>query len=494
MRKLPLLILYIAIIGLLAACAGQPTGVGPAPTLAPAPTAAATIALPTTAPTATGAAAAPTAEATTAARAPTAGPVAGLRTPEQAAMQAAGGQQLGGTVTVLGTWGGSEQDSFLAMVEPFEQATGVQVDYTGTRDLNAVLSTRVQGGNPPDLAGLPGPGPMAEFARQGRLIDLGGVLDTAAYQQNYAQSWSELGTVDGKLVGVFIKAAVKGLIWYNPKVWQAQGFQTPNTFDELMTLSQQMAAGGTAPWCVGLESGATSGWPGTDWLEDIVLRQAGADVYDRWHRGEIAWNSPEIRQAWETWGRIVGDPQMVFGGASTMLTTNFGNAGDPLFSTPPGCYMHHQATFITDFFVQNNPNAKPGEDFDFFPFPPIGSSGSDLQEVAGDLFGMFNNTPQSRALMKYLVTPEAQAIWVQRGGAISPNKQVPASIYPDALSQKSAELLTSAQTVRFDASDLMPEAMNNAFLQGILDYVQAPNNLDSILANLEQVRSSAYRK
>lgn len=459
---------------ILGACGGQTA----APTAMPAPTDAP--------------AAEATAVATPAEAQPTAVMGGELRTPQEAALAAAGGEQLGGTVTVLGTWGGSEQDSFLAMIAPFEEATGVDVEYEGTRDLNAILTTRVQGGNPPDLAGLPGPGQMAEYANQGQLVELGSILDTAAMGEQYAQSWIDLGTVDGRLVGIFIKTSVKGLIWYNPQVWQAQGFEVPQTWEATTQLSQQMAQNGTAPWCVALESGAASGWPGTDWIEDIVLRQAGPEVYDQWYQGDIAWTSPEIRQAWETWGQIVANPDMVYGGSPTMLTTNFGNGGDPLFADPTGCYMYHQASFITDFFQENNPDVQPVENFDFFAFPPVSASEEQRLIAAGDLFGMFNDTPQARALITYLTTPEAQAIWVERGGAISPNRQVPVDRYPDPLSRQAAELLTGAETVRFDASDLMPEAMNNAFWQGILNYVQNPDSLDSVLEELDRVQQDAY--
>jgi alpha-glucoside transport system substrate-binding protein len=424
----------------------------------------------------------------------TAAPVSGLRAPEEAALAAAGGEKIGGSVTVLATWGGSEQESFMAMIKPFEDATGVKVEYTGTRDLNAVLTTRVQGGNPPDLAGLPGPGQMAQYAQQGELVDLSGVLDMSTFQNQYAKTWADLGTVDGQLVGIFIKASVKGLIWYDPKVWDANGYEIPKTWDDMMTLSQTIADNGDTPWCVALESGSASGWPGTDWLEDIVLRQAGEQVYNDWWQGKIAWTSPEIKQAWETWGKIVADSNMVYGGANTMLTTNFGNVGDPLFTDPPSCYMVHQASFITDFFVNNTPDVKPVQDFDFFGFPPFDANSPVSTEMAGDLFGMFNDTPQAEALIKYLVTPEAQAIWVARGGAISPNKDVPLSQYPDELSMKAAERLTSASVAVFDASDLMPEAMNSAFWQAILDYVQNPDKLDSILQNLDSVQKDAYNQ
>ena len=405
-----------------------------------------------------------------------------------------GGEQLGGSVSVLATWTGEEQQAFLEMVAPFEQQTAVQVEYEGTRDLNAVLTARVQGGNPPDVAGLPGPGQMADFARAGKLIDLSGVLDMNAMRSQYAEDWIKLAQVNGAQAGIFIKAAQKGPVWYNPKEFAKAGYQPAKTWDDLMALSRKIAESGTAPWCIGLESGAASGWPATDWLEDIVLRQAGPDVYDRWHQGQVKWSSPEIKKAWQTWGEIVANNGMVYGGRQGMLATRFQEAGNPLFSDPPGCYLHHQASFITTFFQEANPNLKPVEDYNFFPFPDIDPKHAGASEVAGDLFGMFKDTPQSRALIKYLTTPEAQAIWVRRGGALSPNKSVPMDAYPDALARQSAQALTGAKIVRFDASDLMPEAMNAAFWRATLDYVNNPENLDSILANLDRVQAEAYRR
>jgi alpha-glucoside transport system substrate-binding protein len=401
------------------------------------------------------------------------------------------GGQIGGTVSVLATWGGAEQDSFLAMVKPFEDQTGVKVQYEGTRDLNAVLSTRVQGGNPPDVAGLPGPGQMAQFASAGKLIDLSNILDMTAMKDQYPDTFLKFAQVNGKQVGIFIKAALKGPIWYNPKQFTAKGYTVPKTWDELTSLSNKIAGTGTTPWCIGFESAASSGWPGTDWLEDIVLRQSGPDVYDQWYQGKLKWTSPEIKKAWQTFGTIIADPKMVFGGKAAMLATNFGDAGTPMFANPPKCFMHHQASFITDFFVKAVPSAKVGDDFTFFMTPDIDPKYSGAVTGSGDLFGMFKDTPQSRALMKYLTTPEAQQIWVGRGGALSPNKKV--TQYPDAIAKQSADALTSAKVFRFDASDLMPDAMNAAFWKAILDYTNDPSKLDSILATLDKVQTDSYK-
>ncbi len=387
--------------------------------------------------------------------------------------------EIGGTVSVIGTWGGDEEAAFRAMVEPFEAETGITVEYTGTRDLNAVLTTGVASGILPDLAGLPGPGQMAEFAERGALVDLGTVLDVAEYTEQTAPAFVELGTVDGQLVGVFIKSAVKGLIWYD--VEQFTG-EAPATWDDLQALSNDPAE---AKWCVAVESDAASGWPGTDWIEDFVLRQSGPDVYDAWVAGEQAWTSPEIRQAFEAYGDVVENS---FGGSDYIVNTFFGEGGNPLFDEPPGCLFHHQASFITQFF-QEQGGAAP-EDYDFFPFPDINPEFAGSLTGAGDLLGMFNETPQSRALMQYLVTPEAQQIWVDIGGALSGNREV--TEYPDEISQRSAEALVNAEIFRFDASDLMPEAMNNAFWSAILQYTQNPAELDRILSELDATRESAY--
>jgi alpha-glucoside transport system substrate-binding protein len=405
-----------------------------------------------------------------------------------------GGQAAAGAVTVLGTWGGGELGSFLAMVRPLEERDGIKVEFEGTRDLNAVLTTRVQGGNPPDVAVLPGPGQMAEFARAGRLVPLDDVLDLPALREQYARSWIDLVTVDGKIYGVFMKAALKGLIWYNPRAFQAAGYTVPSTWDDLMALTDRIAREGKTPWCIGLESGAASGWPATDWIEDILLRTVGPDVYDRWHRHEIAWTDPAVRHAWDLFGKIAANPRYVRGGTQGVLATNFGESPFPLFTDPPACYLHHQATFIQDFIQRQYPSLKPGEEFDFFAFPPINRALPPAVEIAGDLVGMFRDTPQARRLLAYLATAEAQAIWVRRGGALSPNRRVGLNDYPDPLSRRAAEILTTAEVARFDASDLMPEAVNAAFWKGTLDYVQSPQRLDQILEGLERIAREAYRR
>jgi len=387
---------------------------------------------------------------------------------------------IGGTVTVVGSWSGSEEQAFLAMVNPFERDSGITVEYKGTRDLNGLLWESVAKGTPPDVAGLPGPGQMAEFARHGSLKDLSATIDVSQYKADTVPTFIDLGTVDGKLVGVFIKASLKGLIWYNPNNFT---LDPPATWSDLESDAEIARRADTKTWCLSLGSAATTGWPGTDWIEDILLRQSGPGVYDDWVAGRISWTSPEIRSAFEFYGEVVAD---AYGGPAGFVGTDFGDGGNGLFSTPPQCLFHHQATFMTEFF-ESNAGARKGE-YDFFPFPTVDPRYANSVTGGGDLFGMFKDTPQSRALMEYLLTPEAQQIWVAAGGALSVNTKV--TNYPDDISQRAAQILTSAERFRFDASDLMPEQMNNAFLQAVVDYTAEPARLDSILQTLDQVQQS----
>jgi len=401
---------------------------------------------------------------------------------------AAGGsfacENVGGEVSVVGSWTSSEEDSFRAMIAPWEECSGATVNYTGSRDLAAQLTTGIASGTLPDVAGLPGPGLMKEWYDQGALKPLS-FVNFDEYAANTPPGFADAGkAADGQLLGIFTKAAVKGLIYYNTGVFTGDA---PTTWDNLKSTAASVVTGETQPWCIGVESGAASGWPGTDWIEDILLRQAGPDVYDAWVNGTQAWSSPEVKAAFETFGEAVAGAH---GGSNYIVTTNFGRAANPMFEDPPGCLFHHQASFITDFF-KNEAGAADG-DFDFFVMPDIDPAYTGAITTAGDLFGMFNDTPQAQSLIQYLLTAEAQQIWVERGGFISMNKNVPIEAYPDDTSRRSAELLQAASTAKFDGSDLMPNAMNQAFFEAIVAFVQNPGDIDTILANLDTVQADAY--
>ncbi len=395
------------------------------------------------------------------------------------------GNLTGDTVSVIGTWGGDEQAAFLAMVAPWEQQTGAKVKYTGTRDINTILTTGVASGVLPDLAGLPGPGQMAEYAKAGALKPLDGVLDLPTYEADTSSALVDLGKTDGQVYGVFIKAAIKGLIWYSPKLHD-YGANPPKTWSDLLSQATANQGAAQATWCVGIESGAASGWPATDWIEDIVLRTAGPETYTGWYQGKVKWTDPAIKNAFQMYANDV--VAKMYGGTQTAIATNFGNAGDPLFASPPGCVFHHQASFITGFSQFKASTA--GTDYNFFPFPDIDPKYAGAVEGAGDLFGMFHDTAAAKSLMKYLVTAEAQDIWVKKGGALSANKN--ATSYPDDISKRSAQVLADAKFFAFDASDGMPTAMNDAFWKGMVALTSGSKSVDQVLSDLDTVQKDAY--
>jgi alpha-glucoside transport system substrate-binding protein len=394
-------------------------------------------------------------------------------------------QPIGGFVRVLASWeeGTPEREAFRTVVAPFEQRTGYEVKYSATRDLQRVLETGLKSGTVPDVAGLPGPGYMVDFARAGALVDLTKVIDVGLYKRETAPAFVDLGTVDGKLAGVFIKATVKSLIWYNPEVWK---FGQPASWSDLLHTAMS-TADTIRPWCIGLGSDASSGWPGTDWIEDFVLRQSGPDVYDAWVAGKVKWSSQEIRRAFLAYGSVVADGA-VAGGKSEAARAHFSNVGDGLFTSPPRCMLMHQGSFITTYL--EDAVKRLGGTYDFMPFPPIDARYENALIGAGDLFALLQDSPGGRDLIRYLVTGEAQAIWVRSGGALSGNTTVTG--YPNSVARREAQLLASASVFRFDASDTMPDRMNTAFWQAVLEFTAKQVEVDSILSNLDAVQATAY--
>lgn len=395
-----------------------------------------------------------------------------------------------GAVTVLGVWGGDELTNFQEAVFPFTDETGIGMAFEGTRDLAAVLTTRVEAGNPPDLAILPNPGQMYELAEDGNLVDISKFMDMDKLNTNYAKAWLDLASYDGTLYGIFYKVANKSLIWYNPTAFADAGYDIPTTWDELIALSDKIVSDGKAPWAIGFESGAASGWPATDWIEDIMLRTAGPDVYDKWVSHEITWTDSAVKTAWETFGEIVGKEDYQYGGTTGTLTSNFGDAPASLFTDPPGAYMHRQASFITGFFPEG---VEAITDYDFFPFPPIDPAYGTPVLGGADLIVMFNDTPEARKLMEYLASAQPQEIWASAGGFISPSKEVSLDSYPDELTKKMADMVVKAEVFRFDASDLMPAAVGaGSFWSGTLDYVGGVD-LDTVLGDIEASSVEAYK-
>ena len=399
----------------------------------------------------------------------------------EAAAPAAAGER---SVSVLGAMSGTDMERFLESLVPFEEETGIDVVYETSTDFNQTLLVRSEGNNLPDIAMFPQPGFMAELARDGVMVPLEDVLDMNAYRENYEQGWVDLASVDGEVYGVWYRASIKSLVWYPVPEFEEAGYTIPESYDELLALTDQMVEDGYTPWCLGMESGNGTGWVGTDWVEDIMLRTAGAEGYDQWTSGELDFDSPEVKRAFELFGEVVQNEDYTLGGTAGVLTINFGDSPLPLFEDPPGCMMHRQANFIANFFPEEV-QGEIGEHVNAFYFPPIDEEDGRPVLGAGDVFGMFNASEEAQEFMRYVATAESTEYWAKQGGFLSPHKGVPLDWYPDEITRTQADIIVNAEVFRFDGSDLMPGAVGTgSFWTEMVNWVGG-QDLDTTMQQID---------
>ncbi|KJY36172.1 ABC transporter substrate-binding protein [Streptomyces sp. NRRL S-495] len=429
------------------------------------------------------------------------------------ALLAASASCLGGSsgrrvLVVMTPWTAeAEKNAFQAVLTAFEARTGITVRAAPTRALDQVLRTAVQKREEPDLAVMANPGALRSYAQQGYLVRLdrfqdkelgNGLLDLL--KSDYGPPWSRAGeAVNGAPYAVMVKASVKSLIWYAPQQLAAR---PPDSWAGLVGVGESIVQRGGTPWCLALADPPNSGWPGTDWIEDILLHRSGADTYTDWVDGKLGWSSSEVAEAWQAWGRIVAAPGAIHGGPLTALLTGYGEGARPLFTAPPGCSLTHGAPVAPDPAAPTEPVL--GRDYDFVPFPEFQPTPTPTPapapayEVSGDLVAMFRDSPEAEKFMAFLASPEAQEIWPSRqpASAFSANRAVTtrlASGYATgSVARRIGELLTSSATLCFDASDSMPSTMAAAFNHAVVDYLNDPTRLPTILAELDKVRADAY--
>jgi alpha-glucoside transport system substrate-binding protein len=401
-----------------------------------------------------------------------------------------GGGTDTGQVEILGAFTGPEAEAFEAVVRAFEEANpGIDVTYVGSQDFDTQVEVRVQAGDPPDIAGFPQPGGMARLARNNQAIPLWPEA-ISLIEENYAPVWVELGSVDGTPYGVFHRVNAKGFVWYNKPEWEAAGYEAPQTWDELMTLTEELKGTDRSPWCEGIESGAATGWKGTDWIESILLRTQPGEFYDQWVAGEVPFTSPEVTGAFERLGEIWLDPEAVYGGQQTIALTQVPQAATYLFGSPPNCWLHFQGSFVTNFFpedVQQNVDEQVG----FFVLPVIGDGGEGDGPpalVGGDVYTMLQDRPEVRRFMEFLATTDSTAPWAEQGGALFPHRGQDFSVYPTEIERQVAQTIVEAEQVRFDGSDQMASELNQAFWQGVTNWVSGNRDLNGALQDIDQAR------
>ncbi len=395
-----------------------------------------------------------------------------------------------GELTLMSAGEPEETDAYQQI---FDDMINSEVDYTVTvepvGDFEQQLPIRAEGGTL-EVAAVPQPGTVQQMAAEGQiqaLEDLG--VDVDALEELVGADFLALGEYEGKHYGVPTNINLKSMVWYPKDDFDAAGYKVPETWDELIALSDQIVADGAAPWCIGFESEGATGWPATDWMEDIMLRTAGADVYDQWVNHEIPFNDPAVVTAGERFGDILFTDGYVLGGAAATADLAFADAPAPLFTDPPGCYLHRQASFIAAQPAFEGQEA--GVDYDWFPLPPIDQDGT---LYAGELtvVGTAADPDVAADFLERFIAEDVQCAMggVQASSRISPNVNVGPDCYTDDLLAGASEVLTTALkegTGRFDASDLMPtEVGSGTFWTGMIEYVRGgPDSLEGVLSDIE---------
>ena len=403
--------------------------------------------------------------------------------------RAKAGEFTGATVSVWGVMVDEEAQKMEMALAPFEEATGIDVVYEGSKEFETQINVSVDAGSPPDVANISQPAMVQRFASADALVDVSEFLSREKLQETYIDSWIDMATMPGAdgediIAGVWQRASAKSMVFYPKAQFDAAGYTVPETWDEMLALTQQIADDGDTAWCIGIESGAATGWVATDWMENIMLRTTSLENYDKWVTGELPFASPEVTAAAEKMAEIWLNDDYVYGGVPSIVSTFIGDSPVPMFADPPGCWFHTQAAWITSFFGDETLVA--GEDYDFFYLPPIDESLGRPALVAGDMMVMFTDRPEVRALMEFFSKAEGVEGWVRAGGTLSPHKDADLDWYTTYTDRKVAELLLNATSVRFDASDLMPaEVGAGSFWKAMTDWISGSADLETALAEID---------
>ncbi len=382
----------------------------------------------------------------------------------------------GQTLSIFGPWLTADKEGWEKVLAYFEEATGAKIENSGSDSFEQQIVIDTQAGSPANIAIFPQPGLAADVASKGNLTPLGD--ETKQWLlDNYSagQSWVDLSTYKDKdgnaqLFTFPWKADLKSLVWYVPENFKEAGYKIPQTMEELKALTEQIVKDGGTPWCIGLGSGAATGWPATDWVEDFMLRTQPPEVYDGWVDNSVKFDDPRVVAAIEDFGWFAKNDKFVDGGAAAVASTDFRDSPKGLFSSPPKCYMHRQASFIPAFFPEGT---KLGTDANFFYFPPYADKNLGKPVLGGGtLFAITKDSPAARAFIEYLKTPIASEVAMAAWNFFTPFKGVNTDVYATDTLKGENQILLNATTFRFDGSDLMPGKVGQgAFWTGMVDYV-----------------------
>jgi alpha-glucoside transport system substrate-binding protein len=395
----------------------------------------------------------------------------------------------GESVEVYATIVEIEADNMVSSWVDFEACTGITIDYVGTQEAETQINVRAAAGDAPDLMIIPQPGLLQRLIADGYVVPAAQSVEDNV-DEFWSESWKGYGTVDGTFYAAPLMASVKGWVWYSPADFEANGYEVPTTWDDMMALTATMQGNNSAtykPWCVGFGSGDATGWVGTDWVEDVVLRSAGPEVYDQWVAGDVKFSDPQIKDAFDLVGEILLDPEVVnggFGGVESIVSTTFNDGGLPILDG--NCSLHHQASFYESQWPEGT-DVSPTGDIWAFITPKIDPNAGDSVTGGGEFVAAFNESDAITAVQTYLSSDLWANNRIALGGVISANKGLDPALASSAIGKASIEILQGEDTVfRFDASDLMPAAVGtSSFWTGMVDWVVGTKSTDEVLTFID---------
>jgi len=395
-----------------------------------------------------------------------------------------------GVVTILGAFGGQEQEGFLASLEEFEAESGITIQYTADQDFTNTIRLRTNSGQAPDIAIFPQPGGLLELAEEGYIQPIDTYLDFDALDRTLVPGFLESARMNGRVYGAPMRMAVKSIVWYPAEAYEAGGYNTePADLDELDAVAEEIKADGITPWCMGWGSDQATGWVGTDWIEEYMLRLWGPDVYDQWTSHEIPFDDERVVAAFDAYGELLQTEGNVLGGPSGVLSTPFSDAMLPAFDDPPKCMLERQGNFVTGF-LPDDVQADLDNQVGLFVFPRAADSEYDGQPImgGGDIAALMNgNDPDAIAVMEFITSDQFGGEWASAGGWLSPHTTFDASQYADEITRQTAEIVAAADVFRFDGSDLMPNAVGGGtFWTGMVEWLRGDKTAEEVTAEIER--------
>lgn len=391
----------------------------------------------------------------------------------------------GKKVSIYASIRDAEADLLEQSWEQFAECTGIEIDYEGSGEFEAQLQVRVDGGNAPDIAFIPQPGLLNRFAEAGKLKAASAETKAMA-EQNYPADWLKYSTVGGQFYGAPLGSNVKSFVWYSPKTFKEKGWTVPTSWDEMIALSDKVAAEGTKPWCAGIESGDATGWPATDWIEDLMLRTQTPEVYDQWTTHGIPFNDPKVAEALDKAGTILKNEKYVnggYGGVKSIATTSFQEGGTPILEGK--CALHRQASFYANQWPEGTKVAEDGDVFAFY-FPAIDPAKGKPVLGGGEFTVAFADRPEVQAVQTFLASGEYANGRAKLGNWVSANNKLDVANVANPIDKLSVQILQDKGTVfRFDGSDLMPAAVGaGTFWKGMIDWINGRDTA-TVLSTIE---------